>query len=59
VNEAIRVALSSITLSDMAAAVPRAFLDFDLPLHDAPAAKIAPAARFADDSSVPSSLPSA
>jgi FeS assembly SUF system regulator len=59
VNEAIRVALSSITLSDMAAAVPRAFLDFDLPLHTAPAAKIAPAARFADDSSVPSSLPSA
>jgi len=38
VNEAIRAALSSITLSDMAAAVPRAFRDLDVPAHQTPVA---------------------
>jgi hypothetical protein len=35
VNEAIRAALASITLSDMAAAVPRAFRDDTYPLPEA------------------------
>jgi FeS assembly SUF system regulator len=47
VNDAIRHALAGITLSDMAAAVPRAFLDFDVPHH------AAPVASFADEPAFP------
>jgi FeS assembly SUF system regulator len=46
VNEAIRKALSSITLSDMAAAVPLAFRGPELPAHKTPAVVFAEESAF-------------
>jgi FeS assembly SUF system regulator len=55
VNEAIRAALASITLSDMAAAVPRAFRDLDVPAHTPPIAVFAEDPAFSPPTASPTS----